>query len=218
MFTPPTSPSATNPAGYHLTHPIRPPTLTMCELGASFTNSTHPSGHVHMTTTTPTYMRPATRDLIHADTIRLSAPSTNMPPVALYLNDIIIDQTLQILHQHSPYSDTRHVLSPSFLDVIKLPNNDDAIPRYHRRLLERPHGPSLTSCFLLLPINITPTHWTLLVRQQDKTTTAHTISHDSLPVPLDLTSTQTHLRHYDTIMKLTHGFASPPLRHVPAVM
>ena len=96
------SPPATNPAGYHLTHPIRPPTLTMCERGASFTDPTIPPAHVHMTTTTPPYMRPATGKITHADTIRLSAPTATIPPVALYLNDHIIDQTLQILHQHSP--------------------------------------------------------------------------------------------------------------------
>ena len=143
MTPPRLSPPDTNPAGYHLTHPIRPPTLTMCEGGASFTDSTIPPEHVHMTKTTPHYMRPATHDLTHADTIRLSAPSTTIPPVTLYLNDNIINQTLQILHQHSPFKDTRHVLSTSFLEVIKLPNNDDAIPRYHRRILERPAGPSL---------------------------------------------------------------------------
>ena len=102
--------------------------------------------------------------------------------------------------------------------MIKLPNNDDAISRYHRRLLERPDSPSLDSCFLLLLINITPTHWTLLVRQQDRTTESHTISHDSLPTPFDLTSIQAHLRHYDTTMHLTHDFAFPPIRHVPAAM
>jgi len=183
-------PPDTTPADYHINHPIRPPTLTICERGASFTDSNLPSGHVYMTTTTPKNMRPATHDLTHANTIRLSAPSANLSSVAMYLNDITINQTLQILHQHSPFSDTRHVLSTSFIKVVKLPNNDDAIPRYHRSLLERPDSPSLDSCFLLLPINITPTHWTLLVRQQDVTTDSTTIFHDSLPIPLDLTSTQ----------------------------
>ena len=62
------SPPATSPAGYHLTHPIRPPTLTMCERGASFTDQTISPAHVHMTTTTPPYMRPATSKITHADT------------------------------------------------------------------------------------------------------------------------------------------------------
>ena len=208
----------TNPVGYHINHPIRSPTLTMCERGESFTNSSLPSGHVHMTTTTPTYMRPISHDLTHADTIRLSAPSTNLPSVAMYLNDNIINQTLQILHTHSPLSDTHHVLATTFLEVVKRPNNDEAIPRFHRRLLEAPDGPSLDSYFLLLPINITPTHWTLLVRQQDVTKDSTTISHDSLPIPIDLISTQAQLRHYDTTMHLSHGFTSPPIRHVPAVM
>jgi len=163
------SPLDTNPDGYHINHPIRPPTLTMCERGASFTDSNLPSGHVHMTTTTQKYMRPASHDLTHVDTIRLSVPSANLPPVAMYLNDIIINQTLQILHRHSSFSDTRHVLSTTFLEVVKRPNNDEAIPRFHWHFLEAPDGPSLDSCFLLLPINITPAHWTLLVRQQDVT-------------------------------------------------
>ena len=212
------SPPDTNPVGYHINHPIRPPTLTMCERGASFTDSSLPSGHVYIKTTTPKYMRPASHDLTHADTIRLSAPSANLPSVEIYLNDTIINRTLHTLHQHSPFSDTRHVLSTTFLAVVKLPNNDEAIPQFHRRFLERPDDPSLDSCFLLLPINITPTHWTLLVRQQDVTKDSTTISHDSLSIPLDLTSTQAHLRHYDTTMHLTHGFTSPPIRHVPAVM
>ena len=88
------SPPDTTPADYHINHPIRPPTLTICERGASFTDSNLPSGHVYMTTTTPKNMRPATHDLTHDDTIRLSAPSANLPPVTMRLNDIIINQTL----------------------------------------------------------------------------------------------------------------------------
>ena len=66
----------------------------MCERDASFTDSNLPPEHVHMTTTTTKYMRPATHDLTHDDTIRLSAPSANLPPVTMRLNDIIINQTL----------------------------------------------------------------------------------------------------------------------------
>ena len=138
-------------------------------------------------------MRPASHKLTRADTIYLSAPSANLPPVAMYLNDTIINQTLQILHQHSPFSSTRHVISAIFLEVLKRPNNDEAIPRFHRRFLEVLDGPSLDRSFLLLPINITPTHWTLLARQQDVNKSSTTIFHDSLPLPLDITSTQSHI-------------------------
>ena len=130
----------------------------MCERDASFTNLNVPSEHVHMTTETPNYMRPASYEFTHVDTIHLSAPFINLPPAAMYVNDTIINQTLQLLHQYSPFSDTRHVLSTTFLEVVKRPNNDEATPRFRRRFLEALDDPNLDSSFLLFPINITPTH------------------------------------------------------------
>ena len=43
------------------------------------------------------------------------------------------------------------------------------------------------------------------------------MSRDSLPILLDLTTTQAHVKHYDTVLQLTHGLAPIPIRHVLAV-
>ena len=94
-----------------------------------------------------------------------------------------------MLYHHSPYAASRHFLPPAFLELIQLPDSDAAIPRYNRRALELQDGPSLDSTFLLLPFNITTTHWTPLVRRNVANTGAHTVSHDSLPVPMNFTST-----------------------------
>ena len=135
----------------------------------------------------------------------------------LYLNDGIINHTLQILHHHSPYTTTRHYLQTPFLEVIQHPNNDIVLPRYHRRFLGLQDGSSLDSSLLLIPINITPTHWTMLVRANSEGSIPDTMSHDSLPIPLDLTTTQSHLHHYDTVLQLTHGIAPTSIRHVTVI-
>ena len=57
-----------------------------------------------------------------------------------------------------PQCITQHILSTNFLEVINRPNNDTAIPQFHRRYLETQDGPSLDSSYLLIPINIPPTH------------------------------------------------------------
>ena len=44
------------------------------------------------------------------------------------------------------------------------------------------------------------------------------ISHDSLPIPLDTTAIEQHLRHYDASVCLDPGLVPHPIRHVPAVI
>ena len=189
--------------------------MPLCEMGISFTDPSLPSSHIHTSTQTPSYMRPQTQHLTHTDTMRLRSPQVGVHPSDLYLNDVIINHTLQILHHHSPYTTTRHYLPTHFYEVIQ--RNNAALPRYHRRFLELQDGPSHDSSLLLILINITPTHWTMLVRTNSEGTIPNTVSHDSLPLPLDLTTTKLHLQHYDTVLQLTHGIAPNPIRHVTAV-
>ena len=162
-------------------------------------------------------MRPSTQHLTHTDAMRLRSHHSGLHPSDLLLNDIIINHTLQILHHHSPHTTTRYYLTTPFLEVIMCPNNDIAIPRFYRRFLELQDGSNIDSNLLLIPINITPTYWSLLIHATGENTVPITISHDSLPIPLDLTTTQAHLKHYATVLQLTHGLASIPIRHVPAV-
>ena len=199
-------------------HPILPPAMPLYELGIAFTDPSLPLSHIHTSTQTPSYMRPQTQHLTHTDTMRLRSPQFGVHPLDLFLkNDVIINHTLQILHHHSPYTTTRHYLPTPFLEVIQRPNNDIALPRFYQRFLGLQDGPSLDNSLLLIPINITPTHWTLLVRATGESTIPITMSYNSVPIPLDLTTTQAHLKHYATVLQLTHGLASIPIRHVPAV-
>ena len=121
--------------------------------------------------------------------MRLQPPAPNLLPTDLYLNDEIINRTLEMLYHHSPFAKSRYFLPPAFLEFIQQPDCDDALPRYHRRALELQDGPSLDSEFLLLPYHITETHWTLLVRHNGANTGPHTVSHDSLSIPMDFTTT-----------------------------
>ena len=119
----------------HSSHPILPPAMPLCEIGITFTDPSLPPSHIHKSTQTPSYMRPATQHLTHTDTMRLRSSHSGVNPSDLFLNDIIINHTLQILHHHSPYTTTRHYLTTPFLEVIQRPNNDIFIPRFHRRFL-----------------------------------------------------------------------------------
>ena len=44
-----------------------------------------------------------------------------------------------------------------------------------------------------------------------------TVSHDSLPMPMDITAAETYLRHYDTVLGLDPRFVQDPIRPVPTV-
>ena len=88
----------------HSSHPIRPSTLTLCAIGRAFTNSSLLQSHLHTSTHTPSYMRQSTQYLTHTDTMRLRSLQSGLNHSDLFLNDNIINHTLQILHQHSPYT------------------------------------------------------------------------------------------------------------------
>ena len=156
------------------------------------------------------------QDLRHEHTICLRAATDSCDTTSLYLNDQIINRTLQILHKHSPFHSSRHFLPTYFAELIQRKHTN--LPRLHRRQLEHPAGASLTHEFLLIPINITPIHWTLLVRQIHGSTSPTVLSHDPLPTPLDTTAIEQHLRHYDESLSLDPGLVPHPLRHVPAVV
>ena len=125
-------PLFTDPHSFHSTHP---PTLTLCAAGRAFIDPSLPPSHMHTLTHTPFYMRPSAQHLIHKDTTRLRSHHSSLHPSDLFLNDIIINHTLQILHHHSSYTTTRHFLTTPFLKVIQNLNNDTTIPRFHRRFL-----------------------------------------------------------------------------------
>ena len=91
------------------------------------------------------------------------------------------------------------------------------LQRLHRRQLEHSAGVSLTHEVLLIPLNITPIHWKILVRHINDVDAPSVISHDSLPIQLDTTAIEQHLRHYDTSVRLEPGLVPRPIRHVPAV-
>ena len=77
-----------------------------------------PLTHVHKTTIAPAYMRHQTQHLYHQHTICLRAPTLGCDLLHLYLNDEIINHTLQILHQESPHRDSRHILPTFFMNRI----------------------------------------------------------------------------------------------------
>lgn len=210
-------PTSTVLCDSHQTHPIRP-LDGIPDDARSFIDPTLAPTHIYRSTPTPKYIHHQLNLLRHSDTIRLQTPASHIAPTTLYLNDKVINRTLEILYHHSPYADTRHFLPSTFLENISRPDNDTAIPRYHRRAFTLQDGPSFTSEFLLVPLHITPTHWTLLVRHNVEDKRPHTVSHDSLSMPLDFTDTVTHLTYHDRLLKLTNGFTTVPIRHIPAVI
>ena len=44
--------------------------------------------------------------------------------------------------------------------------------------------------YIIIPINITLIHWSIMVRQNDCDGAISTISHDSLPIPMNITDTE----------------------------
>ena len=210
-------PNSTIHVDSHRAHPIRPPD-DLFDDTSLFTDPLIAPTHIHRSTSTPKYLRLQINLLRHSDTLRLQAPASHIDPAALYLNAEVINRTLEIIYDHSPYTDTRHFLLPAFLENILRPDNDMAIPRYNRRALTLQDGPSLQNTFLLVPFHITATHWTLLVRRNDDDKGTHTVSHDSLPMPLDFTDTITNLTYYDKLLKLQNGFTTVPTRPLPAVI
>ena len=180
-----------------------------------FTSPNLPLTYLHTTTTAPNYIRYQKQRLYHRHTICLRVPSPKFDLTRLYLNNEILNHTLQILHRHSPHSVTRHFFSTFFLNIITQSTTN--LHRFHRRQLETLGGPHLTHNYLLIPFNITPVHWTLLVHRTYRVHGATTVSHDSLPMPCDITVAEQHLRHYDSVLKLSPSFTSSPIHHVSTV-
>ena len=55
------------------------------------------------------------------------------------------------------------------------------------------------------------------MRHHDGDDTISTISHDSLPISLDITDTEQHMRQYDAIVGLNPELVHHPILHVSAV-
>ena len=196
-------------------HPITRAGTTNTASISRFTSPVIPLTHVDTSIPPPTYMRRHTQHLYHKQTICLQVPYPNCDLAHLYLNDEILNHILQILHWHSLYRTTRHFLPTFFLNMIT--SSTSNLYRIHQRQLESPGGPRLGHTYLLIPFNITPVYWTLVVYRADTVHGATTVSHDSLPMSVDITAAEQYMRHYNKILKLSPGFTSSPIHHVSAV-
>ena len=76
--------------------------------------TTMQSDSICLTTRTPQYMRRETQYLRHKYILCIRAPNVTTATTALCLNETVINQTLHILHKHSPYYTTRYFI-PTFL-------------------------------------------------------------------------------------------------------
>ena len=83
-------------------------------------------------------------------------PSPKCDLTRLYLNDDILNHTLQILQRHSPHSATHHFVPTFFLNIITQSTTN--LHRFYRRQLEISGGPQLTHNYLLIPFNIMPVY------------------------------------------------------------
>ena len=99
-------------------HPIAHRGTANTALINRFTTPDLPITHLHTTTTALVYMRHQTQRLYHKHTVCLWPPSPNCDLMKHYLNDEILNHTLQILHQESPHRATRHVLPMFFMNMI----------------------------------------------------------------------------------------------------
>ena len=182
----------TTPSHTPVPHPIsHHGTLDDMAISRYLDPETHPT-YIHKEQRTPSYTRCQIQTLRHAQTLCLQQPTDTGDTTHLYLNDDIINLTLQILHQHSPYRSTRHFVPTFFTEQLQ--SAPDNLHRIHRRLFEQEGGASLNHTFLLIPVHITQLHWTLLVRHLDHTLdtsppTPLTVSHDSMSHPTDITTT-----------------------------
>ena len=204
----------------HTPHLIITPTVTpLLHPLAHYTSPTIPTTTVHTTIPTPPHRRPHQQPVTHCDTMRLQlptsahghTPTTPQHHQHLYLNDLIIDLTLQILHRSSPYQSSRHYVSPSFTSQLTHQDRDTTT---HTRQFEQPLGPNKNPqghTYILIPHNITDTHWIMLARHRQQNTT-HLLSHDPSSTLFDLTSIDTRLALFDR-----NNHPAPPLRPAPIV-
>ena len=91
------------------------------------------------------------------------------------------------------------------------------LTRIHRRHLEDRDDVSINHVYIIIPINITPIHWSILVRQNDCDGAISTISHDSLPIPMNITDTEWYMWQYDKIICLNPGLVHHSIGHVSTV-
>ena len=200
----------------HIPHPIRHADTHNTALLQTYLSTTTRMSHIHQSIVPPPYLHRTMQELKHEHTICLRAPTASCDTPSLYLNDQIINHTLQILHKHSPFHSSRHFLPTYFSELIQRPHTN--LHRLHRRQLEHAAGASLTHEYLLIPLNIIPIHWTLLVRHINGDSAPSVIYHDSLPILLDTTAIEQHLRQYDASVSLDPGLVPHPIRHAPALI
>ena len=100
-----------------------------------YTSHETPNTPVHTNIPTPPHRRPHQQSVTHSDTRRFQIPShapintlshqtTPQQPHYLYLNDLLIELTIQILHRSFPYRASRHYVSPSFTNQLAHQDRD----------------------------------------------------------------------------------------------
>ena len=85
----------------HPTHTTCLMITTLCAREKVFLTTTLPDTHIHKISMTPQYMRASTKKfLTRVDISHLRTPDNYGGQSTLHLNDILINQTFQILHHH----------------------------------------------------------------------------------------------------------------------
>ena len=192
----------------HTPHLLITPTPTPLPHSLThYISHTIPTITVHTTIPTPPHMRPGHQSVTHCDTIRLKSPlradvtppsqaASTQPTYHLYLNDLLIDLTIQILHRSSPYHFSRHYVSPTFTNQLLHQDRDLTT---HTRQFEQPLGPDKSDhghTYILIPNNITTTHWIMLIRHQQPHT-KQLLSHNPYNNSVDLTAIESRLTLFD---------------------
>ena len=88
-----------------------------------------PTNIVHTTIHTTPLIRPGQQSVTHYDTTHLQSPTpaadqtfstsaSTSEPHHLYLNDLLIDLTIQILHRTSRYCSSHHYVSSTFTNQL----------------------------------------------------------------------------------------------------
>ena len=186
-----------------------------------YTSRTTPSATVHTTIHSPQHMQPAKKNVSHCDTIRLQSPPRAMViPLAhnaspqrthhLYINDLLIDLTIQILHRSSPYRSSRHYVFPTFTNQLSHQDRDSTT---HTRQFELPLGPDKSDhgyTYILIPDNISDTRWIMLIRHRKKHVT-QLLSHDPYSTLFDITAIDTRLTLFDRNNQLASPIRPSPI-------
>ena len=108
----------------HIPHPISHTGTHNTALLQTYLSTSTRLSHIHQFRVPLPYLHRAIQELKHEHTICLRAHTALCDTPSLYLNDQIINHTLQILHKHSPFHSSRHFLPIYFLELIQRPHTN----------------------------------------------------------------------------------------------